>query len=170
MTGVPDVYQGSEAEFLALTDPDNRRAVECSRLRALVEQGETAESAADLAQTPAVKPFVVGRALRLRREHPEWFSGDAATQTPLFPVGAAADHAVAFLRGEHVAVVGTRLPVGLERNGGWGDTTLSLPPGSWRCRLSGRLFEIDRQSGAGVPLVQLTAQLPVALLVRQEAG
>jgi (1->4)-alpha-D-glucan 1-alpha-D-glucosylmutase len=173
MTGVPDVYQGSEAEFLALTDPDNRRGADFAFLRALLEQADaadTAEAADAVAHTPADKPLVVSRALRLRREHPEWFAPSAA-QTPLFPIGAAAEHAVAFLRGEHAAVVGTRLPAGLERIGGWHDTALSLPPGRWRCRLSGREFEVDRQAGVvGVPLALLTAQLPVALLVREEAA
>jgi (1->4)-alpha-D-glucan 1-alpha-D-glucosylmutase len=172
MTGVPDLYQGTEVEFLALTDPDNRRPADFARLRELLARADAAGSAAEVAGTVAAKPFVVARALRLRREHPEWFLGPDAAQTPLFPVGAAADHAVAFLRGEHAATVGTRLPAGLEREGGWRDTTLPLPPGTWRCRLSGRVFEIDRQSGAGVPLVLLTAELPVALLVREdeEAG
>jgi (1->4)-alpha-D-glucan 1-alpha-D-glucosylmutase len=168
MTGVPDVYQGSEAEFLALTDPDNRRPVDFAALHGLLEEAEAAGSAAAVARTPAAKPLVVSRALRLRRERPEWFAPSAA-QTPLFPIGAAAEHAVAFLRGEHTAVVGTRLPAGLERTGGWHDTALSLPPGRWRCRLTGREFHVERQSGVGVPLALLTAELPVALLVCEEA-
>jgi (1->4)-alpha-D-glucan 1-alpha-D-glucosylmutase len=167
MTGVPDVYQGTEAEFLALTDPDNRRAVDFAALRALLDEADAAPSAAAVARTPAAKPLVVSRALRLRRERPEWFAPGAA-QTPLFPIGTAAEHAVAFLRGEHAAVVGTRLPAGLERAGGWHDTALWLPPGRWCCRLSGREFQVDSQTGVGVPLAQLTAELPVALLVREE--
>jgi (1->4)-alpha-D-glucan 1-alpha-D-glucosylmutase len=168
MTGVPDVYQGSEAEFLALTDPDNRRPVDFAVLRALLAEADAAGSAAAVARTPAAKPLVVSRALRLRRERPDWFAASAA-QTPLFPIGAAAEHAVAFLRGEHVAVVGTRLPAGLERTGGWQDTALSLPPGRWRCRLTGREYHVERQAGVGVPLALLTAELPVALLVCEEA-
>jgi (1->4)-alpha-D-glucan 1-alpha-D-glucosylmutase len=168
MAGVPDVYQGSESEFWALTDPDNRRAVDFAQLRRLLDEADAAPSAAALAGTPAAKVLVTSRALRLRRERPEWFAAEAE-QTPLFPIGPAAQHAVAFLRGEHAVTVGTRLPVGLERAGGWHDTVLSLPPGHWRCRISGREFPVDGDSGLGVPLAQLLADLPVALLVREEA-
>ena len=166
MAGVPDVYQGSESDFWALTDPDNRRAVDFAALRRLLDEADSAGSAAALAGTPAAKMLVTSRALRLRRDCPEWFAPQAP-QTPLFPIGPAAEHAVAFLRGESAATVGTRLPAGLERAGGWRDTTLSLPPGRWHCRLTGREFHVDGSSG--VPLDQLTAELPVALLVREEA-
>jgi (1->4)-alpha-D-glucan 1-alpha-D-glucosylmutase len=172
MAGVPDVYQGSESEFWALTDPDNRRPVDFAALRNQLDEADAAASAgsaAALAGTPAAKLLVTSRALRLRREHPEWFAPEAA-QTPLFPIGPAVQHAVAFLRGENAVTVGTRLPGGLERAGGWHDTVLSLPPGLWRCRISGREYPVDGDSDLGVPLAQLTADLPVALLVREEAG
>jgi len=173
MTGVPDVYQGTESEFLALTDPDNRRPVDFAGLRALLDAAESPAEESPAAESPAAriataKLLVTSRALRLRRERPESFAPSTA-QTPLFPIGAAAGHAIAFLRGDHVATVGTRLPAGLERAGGWGETALPLPPGLWRCRLTGHEFRVDEQSGVGVPLAQLTADLPVALLVREES-
>jgi (1->4)-alpha-D-glucan 1-alpha-D-glucosylmutase len=167
MAGVPDLYQGSESEFWALTDPDNRRPVDFAGLRRQLDEADAAASAGSLAGTPVAKILVTSRALRLRRERPEWFAPEAR-QTPLFPIGPAAQHAVAFLRGENAATVGTRLPVGLERAGGWRDTALSLPPGRWHCRLTGREYLVD--DGSGVPLERLTAELPVALLVREEAG
>ena len=43
--------------------------------------------------------------------------------------GPAADHVVAFDRGGAITVA-TRFPVGLARDGGWGDTTLDLPDGT----------------------------------------
>jgi (1->4)-alpha-D-glucan 1-alpha-D-glucosylmutase len=168
MAGVPDVYQATEAEFWALTDPDNRRPVDFAALRALLDEADSGSSAGSLS-APATKILLTSRALRLRRERPDWFAPEAA-QTPLFPIGPVAEHAIAFLRGEHVAVIGTRLSVGLERAGGWGDTTLSLPPGRWRCRLTGRDYEVDGQAGIGVPLGTLTEELPVALLVREAAA
>jgi (1->4)-alpha-D-glucan 1-alpha-D-glucosylmutase len=168
MAGVPDVYQGSESEFWALTDPDNRRPVDFPALRALLDEADAYTSPGYL-PAPTAKILITSRALRLRREHPEWFAPEAP-QTPLFPIGPAADHALAFLRGEHVAVIGTRLSVGLERAGGWRDTTLSLPPGHWRCRLSGREYHVDGQAGIGVSLGALTEELPVALLVREDAS
>ena len=42
--------------------------------------------------------------------------------------GEAAEHVLAFDRGGAVTVV-TRLPRGLARRGGWGETTLTLPDG-----------------------------------------
>lgn len=170
MTGVPDVYQGSEIDFLALVDPDNRRPVDFAALAARLTRIDR-ESASDEALSPEdEKPLVVSRTLRLRREHPDWFGGPA-TQTPLFPTGPAADHAVAFLRGDRVAVVATRLPVGLARSGGWRGTSLALPPGTWRCELTGRTYDTNADSPASdsIRLEELTRALPVALLVRQVA-
>ncbi|WP_051452013.1 malto-oligosyltrehalose synthase [Actinospica robiniae] len=170
MAGVPDVYQGSESEFWALTDPDNRRPVDFGHLRELLDKADAdaeGDSAAEARGGALAKILVTSRALRLRRERPEFF-GPEASQTPLFAIGPAAGHAVALLRGENVATVGTRLPAALERFGGWRDTALPLPPGTWRCRLSGRAYRVDAQSGVGLPLAWLTEHLPVALLVREE--
>jgi (1->4)-alpha-D-glucan 1-alpha-D-glucosylmutase len=187
MTGVPDLYQGTETEFVALVDPDNRRPVDFAALEALLASVDARDGSAgadagsagsgDQGPDPAAGRTPIGAAklkiaavvLRLRREHPEWF-GPESPQTPLFCAGPAADHAVAFLRGDRVAVVGTRLPAGLERAGGWRETALALPPGDWRCRLSGRIHCAGPDApgaGAGVPLAGLTADHPVALLVRE---
>jgi len=61
--------------------------------------------------------------------------------------------------------VGTRLPVRLEEQGGWGDTTLRLPAGRWRDLLAG-----DRSGDVlegDVWLKDLLSELPVALLVKE---
>jgi (1->4)-alpha-D-glucan 1-alpha-D-glucosylmutase len=191
MTGVPDVYQGTEGDFQALVDPDNRRPVDFGVLQARLARSDEAEfgdsgsgsgsgsgSDSDSDSEPSdalgslsdAKTLVVSRALRLRRDHPDWFGADAR-QTPLFPTGPAAEHAVAFLRGDRVAVVATRLPVGLERSGGWRGTALALPRGTWRCLLTGRGYDTDAGTAVGneIPLAQLTGALPVALLVREDA-
>lgn len=171
MTGVPDVYQGSETDFQALVDPDNRRPVDfpglAARLDALDDAGAAAAGDRPLA-LPDAKLLVVSRALRLRREHPEWF-GAQANQTPIFPTGPGADHVLALLRGDRVAAVTTRLPATLERLGGWRGTALALPAGLWRCALTGREYEVGGAQGDELPLARLTATLPVALLVRQDA-
>jgi len=182
MTGVPDVYQSTEADFQALVDPDNRRPVDFGALAARLERVDAAglggldglEPPGPLSSLEAIsaaKTLVVRRALRLRGEHPEWFGADAS-QTPLFPTGPAAEHAVAFLRGDRVAVVATRLPVGLERAGGWRGTALALPRGTWRCLLTGRGYDTDAGTAAGteIPLAELTDALPIALLVREDAS
>ena len=67
------------------------------------------------------KQVLVARALRLRRDRPELFTG----YTPLPGAGPAADHVLAFDRGGAVTVA-TRLPLGLAQRGGWGDTTVTI--------------------------------------------
>ena len=104
----------------------------------------------------AAKLLLVTRALRLRRDRPELFT----RYTPLEVAGEASDHAVAFDRGGAIAVA-TRLPVGLAARGGWGDTALLVPPGSWRDELTGA-----EVTGGIVPLGPLLERYPVALLAR----
>ena len=96
------------------------------------------------------------RALRLRRDRPELF----ARYTPLPVVGEASAHALAFDRGGVIAVA-TRLPVGLARRGGWGDTAVLVPTGLWRDELTGA-----EVAGGAVPLATLHDRYPVALLTR----
>ena len=100
------------------------------------------------------KLHVTCSALTLRRERPELFT----SYTPLTATGSAADHVLAFDRGGAITVA-TRLPVGLARAGGWGDTQLELPPGSWHDVLTGA-----RTDGR---LDRLLAVHPVALLVKE---
>jgi (1->4)-alpha-D-glucan 1-alpha-D-glucosylmutase len=105
----------------------------------------------------AEKLLVTSRALGLRRDHPDWFAGG---YVPLACEGPAAEHAVAFVRGGHAVTVVTRLPAGLRRRGGWGDTVLPLPEIHWRDMLTG-----VRHAGLRPPLAELTRRLPVALLI-----
>jgi (1->4)-alpha-D-glucan 1-alpha-D-glucosylmutase len=66
---------------------------------------------------------------------------------------------LAFDRGGAITVV-TRLPVGLEGRGGWGETRLELPEGAWHDALTG--------APAAPRLADLLDALPVALLVRDD--
>jgi (1->4)-alpha-D-glucan 1-alpha-D-glucosylmutase len=157
MPGVPDVYQGTELEDLSLVDPDNRRPVdydERRRLLAALDGGELPE----VDETGAAKLLVVSRALRARRDHPEWFDG----YEPVPATGPAADHVVAFDRGG-VITVATRLPAGLAAAGGWADTAVQLPTGAWRDLLTGGRVVSDAE---GAALTGLLDRLPVALLTR----
>ena len=61
--------------------------------------------------------------------------------------------------GLSVIALATRRPLLLERRGGWGDTTVTLPEGSWVDRVSGRTFE------GTVPVADVLEVLPTALLV-----
>lgn len=154
--GVPDVYQGSELWEQGLVDPDNRRPVDFALRRRLALEGGVPERPTSADDEGRAKLHVVRTALRLRRERPDLFvRHDAVTAT-----GAGAAHVVAFDRGGALTVA-TRLPVGLERAGGWRDTRLTLPPGRWRDLLT------DRPAAAD--LGSLLDRLPVALLVKEDA-
>ena len=212
MPGVPDVYQGCELTGLALVDPDNRRPVDFELRRSMLSglghacQDRPAGSAgparsavpavpvgpanaddpADQEFLDAAKLLVTSRALRLRREHPGWFTGD---YRPLAVSGAAAAHVVAFCRGGQAITVATRLPARLRRSGGWRDTALAVPTGRWRDVLTGTEYVVTGSqpaegttlraaspagantvvAGTRLMLGDLMRRLPVALLVRAEA-
>jgi len=149
MPGVPDVYQGTELWDNALVDPDNRRPVDFEarrRLLARIDGGWRPP----VDSVGAAKLLVVSCALRARR-------GRALTDYRVLAAdGPAADHCLAFDRGELV-VVATRLPLALARRGGWGNTTLALPDGAWRDALTGTPV-------SGPRVRDLLATYPVALL------
>lgn len=168
MPGVPDVYQGSELWEQSLVDPDNRRPVDFAHraeLLSALESGAGAAPPHGLDDPGTAKLLVTHRALTLRRDRPALFR----TYRPLRTLGEAAEHALAFDRGGALTVA-TRLPVGLAARGGWGDTRLELPPGSWRDALTGG---VDANSAGpalsgSAPLREILATYPVALLVKEQ--
>jgi (1->4)-alpha-D-glucan 1-alpha-D-glucosylmutase len=156
MPGVADVYQGSELSDLSLVDPDNRRPVDWDRRRALLAELDAgALPAAD--DVDAAKLLLVSRVLRLRRELPEAFLADGSYE-PL-PAG---DRAVAFARGGRVVTVAPVRAVDVTRRG-WGDDAVALPAGRWTDVLTGASRE------GRVPLTDLLADLPVAVLRKEDA-
>lgn len=143
--GIPDVYQGTELWDDSLVDPDNRRAVDYAARRAALQALEH----------PKIR--VVTTALRVRCEHPGTFlHGD---YVPVLANGDAADHVLAFRRGEDIVVAVTRWTVALAETG-WGNTVLPLPDGTWKDALTGVIA--DGPTSAA----QLFADLPVVLLER----
>jgi (1->4)-alpha-D-glucan 1-alpha-D-glucosylmutase len=115
----------------------------------------------------AAKLLVTARALRMRRDHPDWFAGD---YQPVHGSGVAAAHVVAFCRAGRAITVATRLPGSLRRAGGWRDTVLLLAPGRWHDVLTG--YEHNATSagrpgpaGGRLRLADVLTRLPVALLV-----
>jgi (1->4)-alpha-D-glucan 1-alpha-D-glucosylmutase len=151
--GVPDVYQGTELWDFSLVDPDNRRPVDYAARREILARVAGGELPA-IDASGAAKLLVTHKALKLRQEHPALFHG----YRPLRGEGAAADHVLAYTRGPGLVVAVTRLPIGLERAGGWRDTVLPLPGGVWTDVLTGR----DATPAAAT----LFDRYPVALLVR----
>ncbi|WP_433464505.1 malto-oligosyltrehalose synthase [Spirillospora sp. CA-128828] len=158
MPGVPDVYQGCELTGLALVDPDNRRPVDYGRRREHLFRLDTGRQPKEVDDE---KLLVTSRTLRLRRAHPEWF-GPGSRHEPVSARGVAAEHVVGFARGEAVALA-TRLPVGLERRGGWGGTRVDVRRQGWRDVLTG-----CTHMGPILDASRLFEHLPVALLVPRE--
>ncbi|POX63269.1 malto-oligosyltrehalose synthase [Streptomyces sp. Ru62] len=142
MPGVPDVYQGTEGEYRALVDPDNRRPV------------------AYPPEAPGEKDALTTAALRLRARRPEAF-GAGASYDPLTAEGPAADHCLAFARSGSVVTVVTRLSLRLSEAGGWRDTRLPLPPGRWA-----DVLVPGREFTGQASVAELLDRLPVALLER----
>jgi (1->4)-alpha-D-glucan 1-alpha-D-glucosylmutase len=156
MPGVPDVYQGTELWDHSLVDPDNRRPVDFGLRRELLARIDDGWQP-PVDDTGAAKLLVTARALRLRRNRPELFTG----YRPAFADGRVAEHVLAFDRGGVVAVA-TRLPVGLSRHGGWHDTTLSLDGHSWT-----EVFTSTSYGGTHLAVADLLDTYPVALLVKE---
>lgn len=179
--GIPDTYQGTEFLEDSLVDPDNRRFVDyVSRARALerVVRGDVPSPVGNPA-TPAefpeefangagdaVKLMVTHHALTLRKERPGSFVG--GTYQPVFAEGAGERYLVGSARGpvdgaQDVITLVTRRPIGLARDGGWGDTTITLPEGIWTDRFTGNAW-----SGT-VTVAAMFGTYPVALLVADDA-
>jgi (1->4)-alpha-D-glucan 1-alpha-D-glucosylmutase len=180
MPGVPDVYQGCELAGLALVDPDNRRPVDFNRRSDLLtaldagalphaiappQDAQSSDAAGALVGLDAAKLLVTSRALRLRRAHPDWFSGD---YHQLHASGTAASHAVAFCRSGRAMTIATWLPGGLRRSGGWQDTVLAVPSGDWQNLLTGATFRATGRASRRLRLTEVLAALPVALLVHAD--
>ncbi|MFC3687426.1 malto-oligosyltrehalose synthase [Aquipuribacter hungaricus] len=159
LPGVPDVYQGTETVDRSLVDPDNRRAVDYEDRRARLAHLDGGGEPRDLDDE---KLLVTSRALRLRRDLPAAFVGPDAGYEP---VATSTGNAFALGRGPvgapEVVLVVTRRPGELDRLGGWGRHTVSLPEGRWVDVLTGTGHE-----GGGVPASDLLDRLPVALLRR----
>jgi (1->4)-alpha-D-glucan 1-alpha-D-glucosylmutase len=190
--GVADFYQGNELWDFSLVDPDNRRAVDYERRQRLLDELKT--RSADAARLPElarelaasmhdgrIKLYVTYRGLHCRRDHAELFS-----EGEYLPIAAGdtTENVFAFLRrrGERWGLAAvprlittlisneTDLPLGPDV---WHDRVLVLPgiePGQ-RCRniFTGEVLDPFEQNGQTVlPLAQVFANFPVALLLRDE--
>jgi (1->4)-alpha-D-glucan 1-alpha-D-glucosylmutase len=151
--GVPDIYQGTEIWNLSLVDPDNRRPVDYAVRRAMLAELDrlTPEEIWSRKEEGLPKLWTIRQTLRQRQMFGPY--------SPIPMHGAKADHAVAFLRGDRVAVLAPRLVMGLD--GDWADTAISIPEGDWRNVLSSEDF-----AGGAVSVRALTDKFPVALLIR----
>ncbi len=162
--GVPDMYQGGEIWDFSLVDPDNRRPVDYGLRTTILHEMKTmnavqvAERLSQAEDAGLPKLWVVHNALEVRKEHPEWF-GTEASYTPILAKGAGAERAISFLRGKNVLTLAPRWTHEAED---WGNTSLRVPVGTWRNRLT---EEVTR--GGDVKVSELLGVFPVALFVRE---
>jgi (1->4)-alpha-D-glucan 1-alpha-D-glucosylmutase len=163
--GVPVIYQGTELWDGSLVDPDNRRPVDFglrARLLAGTGAGRGRRGAGgEDGPLGLDKLTVLHRLLGLRARRPQDLDG-RAPYVPLAATGPAAEHVVAYRRGDGVVVVVSRWPMRLDAIGGWRDTALELPGapggGSWRDVLGGRSW------AGSVAVEDLLERYPVAVL------
>jgi (1->4)-alpha-D-glucan 1-alpha-D-glucosylmutase len=165
--GVPDYYQGTELWDFSLVDPDNRRPVDYVLRTKLLSQkpAKPAELLANLADGRA-KLHVIRQGLALRKGHAALFHG--AEYRALHADAGCEENVLAFSLGGRVVAIAPRLfarqlgdamaPVGAF----WRDARLTLPEGEFTDVLTGA-----RHSGGAVPLSQILAEFPVALLLRE---
>ncbi len=190
--GVPDVYQGTTGWDFSLVDPDNRRPVDFTAHKRLLDTLEfTPAGCRDAVArwTEAVpKQMIVAAALGLRRRFPDVFA--AGEYIPLETSGRHAERVVAFARsfdGRTVLIVAPRLVEPLvKRDGeplpdGWEDTKIELtalsaravPHERWIDEFTGRELHAESneedtvQAGRALTVATVLEHFPAALLVSQ---
>lgn len=159
MPGVADTYQGCEVLDRSLVDPDNRRPVDYELRSQSLTRLDDGAAPVDLS---AEKLLVTSTALRLRRDHPEWFVGSGATYLPL---PCPDESAVAFARGDDrgpgVVVVAARPAGSSSVADSPNAAVVDLPTGPWI-----DLLGTATHAGGPTQLADLLATRPVALLRR----
>ena len=188
--GVPDFYQGTELWDLSLVDPDNRRTVDYARRLDMLSEIRRAARADRAALTGrlfgspcdgAIKMYLIGEALGLRRRHEALFAH--GPYTALHASGTRGGNVIAFARGvasDHVIVAADRffagfgaLPEAAAGEEAWRDTYLSAPSGMLHRRYV-ELFtgaeiaaDLDRDRRQ-LFLADIFASMPVAILVARQ--
>ena len=157
--GIPEFYQGTELEHLALVDPDNRRAVDYEGRRWAL--GEVRDRLPADCPPTILKMAIIHQGLLLRRAYPELFW--EGRYIPLEVEGSASRHLVAFARelnGKVIIAAAMRYSLQLKE---WGDTAVVLAPGL--CDKGYRDVFTDLQYGGDrLRASELLQRLPVALL------
>jgi (1->4)-alpha-D-glucan 1-alpha-D-glucosylmutase len=174
--GIPDLYQGTELWDLTLVDPDNRRPIDYEQRNRLMkeldsllqEDPEAMSSLLDRWEDGAVKLALTWRTLCMRRAKPDLFA--KGEYEALEVVGERADHVCAFARhhdSDYLVTAVPRLVASLDRQPGWGNTSLALPSNMkqkrWRNILTDESIEaVDKSS---LVADQVFSQFPLALLI-----
>jgi (1->4)-alpha-D-glucan 1-alpha-D-glucosylmutase len=192
--GIPDFYQGNELWDFSLVDPDNRRLVDYSLRKALLDELERTESTAGLRETSrqvvatrndgSIKLHLIRKALNFRRENRELF--ETGRYLPLTVEGGCREHVCAFERSVNngsVLVVVPRfcsrlirdssgLPLGPEV---WQDTRIiqryDTAASRYRNIFTGEILTLHQQEDRlSLALKDILSIFPVALLERLRGG
>jgi (1->4)-alpha-D-glucan 1-alpha-D-glucosylmutase len=131
--GVPDFYQGTELWDFSLVDPDNRRPVDYSSRRDLLDTLDqtSVKELFHAWKDGRIKMRIIRSLLRYRREYPELFSYGSYSSVEIG--GPNANHFVSFLRqhGPEQLLVIARVRLGKEgaepRQPITDETLLTLP-------------------------------------------
>jgi (1->4)-alpha-D-glucan 1-alpha-D-glucosylmutase len=161
--GIPDFYQGAELWNFSLVDPDNRRPVNYSARRRLMQEmpGLSLEAMWQRRQEGLPKLWLIQRGLRVRHERPQAF-GPMGEYVPLYAKGEKSESVVSFMRGGEVITIAPRLFLGLEE--GWHDTIIDLPPGRWRQELDGQVY-----NGGPCRIGDVLRAFPVGLMCKVDS-
>ncbi len=186
--GVPDFYQGNELWDFSLVDPDNRRPVDFTLRKQLLNELLQKEAAVGLLETVGelvatrndgrIKLYLTCKALNFRRENRALF--ESGRYLPLTVGGVCTEHVCAFersLEGSSIIVVAPRfcsrliaendgLPLGSDV---WRDTRIILPPDSaarsYRNLFTGEVLRFDQEEGPlSLAIQDILSVFPVALL------
>jgi (1->4)-alpha-D-glucan 1-alpha-D-glucosylmutase len=162
--GVPDFYQGTELWDFSLVDPDNRRPVDYEHRASLLRRMNGNVDIATLLRRwhdGRVKLYATWKLLTLRKSMPALFSEGDYTPIDAGPNVVAFTRALGDVR---VAVAVPRLTTKLTRadvvplGEVWPEFSVALS-GSWK-----NIFTGEELSGGEIPLRQLFASFPVAVL------
>jgi len=187
--GIPDFFQGTEIWDFSLVDPDNRRPVDYSIRKKMLEElkKKKARSGSDLLvlvrgllqtwKDGSIKLYVTFMTLNYRKEHHPLFQEGA--YLPIVSEGARKDHVCAFARQrgeESVLVVVPRFLTRLIKAGEplgeeiWADSRLVIPEevaggGRFRNVFTNEILQALVQDGKRVLILgNVFGTFPVAML------
>ena len=181
--GVPDFYQGTELWDFSLVDPDNRRPVDYTRRRELLDALPAPDSpepslVSELLAHPEddrLKLFASATMLRARRAAHDVFR--CGSYEPLAVEGSAREHVFAFARvlGQRQAIVAVpRLVATLRPDGDapigdtWRDTRIAVPdtaPPCYRQAFTGACANVIEDGGRRwIRAADAFAHFPIAFL------
>ena len=169
--GVPDIYQGNDTWDFSLVDPDNRRPIDYSQRRSMLDALAKAKPEELLENWPdgRIKMFLTQRVLQFRREHVELFR--YGNYVAITATGTFSDCCVSFARefdSEWIVVIAPRLSSRLgfpPMADTWKDTAIDVPEKlAWsnvRDIFTGRKIGLN---GRRINVAEAMSALPFAAL------